>query len=653
MKYLIALFCFLFLLIFTTCAQVAINKSGDNPDPSAMLDVQSDSLGFLIPRITCHNLKTMVAPATGLMVYQVDNNAGLYINTGTPASPSWMCIEPSSQWAYSSVSQTLHPGSNSYNLGIGTNNASRQLTLTGSIEMPSTNGSDAGVIYKNGNSFFHDFSAGSADGFNTFAGELAGNFTASGASSYQASRNTAFGYSTLYNVSTGYRNTAMGYNTLVNLTTGYLNTVIGSDAGYNITTGKYNTGLGRGALYGSAGSDASYNVALGYYAGRYLDAGGNHNILIGYQAGDNIYTGSGNIIIGDDLNAPVGNANDQLYIGGLVYGDLAQGKFGINTTAPTSELHIYNGSGNCTSVIESNSGRPVLKLNGATGLAEITFEQNSIYKAGMGYNYTNDNLFFYHGGNMIFKNGRLGIGETNPTDGLHVMGNAKLQSASGAPQFYFDGTTGKERLNFRESGTDKASVGYDIDNEYTFINDADGDEVKIKDGNLIVDGEFKYNEPRTFYFNFTGCDLQISHNAWIGYVNYMTSDCSMRSEFIDDGQGYFHATGKFHLPDSAKITKFTIRFQQLQQMEVTVKVTRSSFTTSLVNNLVNETFTYNATPSGQFTSVHIPPSYYSVIDNQDYTYIVHIHADNLVSYPGCVFWFSGISIEYTLDRVSF
>lgn len=60
---------------------VTINVDNDTAHPSAILDVKSDSLGILIPRIAQANRPS--SPATGLMIYQIDNTAGFYYFDGT------------------------------------------------------------------------------------------------------------------------------------------------------------------------------------------------------------------------------------------------------------------------------------------------------------------------------------------------------------------------------------------------------------------------------------------------------------------------------------------------------------------------------------------------------------------------------------------
>lgn len=62
-------------------AQVGIGTN--NPSSSAILDLTSTSKGFLPPRMTELEKNAISSPATGLLIYQINNAPGLYYYTGS------------------------------------------------------------------------------------------------------------------------------------------------------------------------------------------------------------------------------------------------------------------------------------------------------------------------------------------------------------------------------------------------------------------------------------------------------------------------------------------------------------------------------------------------------------------------------------------
>lgn len=90
----ISLKCFLVLLIALTSssigAQVGIGTS--EPDESSILDVHSDSKGFLMPRLSTAQRDAIPLPANGLMIYNYTLNDG-QINIGTPSDPNWVGVK--------------------------------------------------------------------------------------------------------------------------------------------------------------------------------------------------------------------------------------------------------------------------------------------------------------------------------------------------------------------------------------------------------------------------------------------------------------------------------------------------------------------------------------------------------------------------------
>lgn len=66
---------------FTSIAQVGVGAT--TPDPSAALDVESTTKGFLPPRMTQVQMNAIANPAAGLIVYCTDcTPSGLFVNNG-------------------------------------------------------------------------------------------------------------------------------------------------------------------------------------------------------------------------------------------------------------------------------------------------------------------------------------------------------------------------------------------------------------------------------------------------------------------------------------------------------------------------------------------------------------------------------------------
>lgn len=56
---------------------------------SAILDVESNKQGVLLPRMTENRRNLIVDPAHSLIIYQTNNTAGFYYNEGTSGAPAW------------------------------------------------------------------------------------------------------------------------------------------------------------------------------------------------------------------------------------------------------------------------------------------------------------------------------------------------------------------------------------------------------------------------------------------------------------------------------------------------------------------------------------------------------------------------------------
>lgn len=80
---------FLFCFIAATGKTQSVGINTNTPDNTAQLDISSTTKGLLVPRMTQAQRAVIATPATGLLVYQTDNQPGFYYNAGTPGAPVW------------------------------------------------------------------------------------------------------------------------------------------------------------------------------------------------------------------------------------------------------------------------------------------------------------------------------------------------------------------------------------------------------------------------------------------------------------------------------------------------------------------------------------------------------------------------------------
>ena len=241
-----------------------------------------------------------------------------------------------------------------------------------------------------------DITTGNTGNYNLFVGSSAGRSNSTG------QQNTFLGYTAGYNNSTGASNTFLGYtagqanttgdnNSFLGAaagaanTSGSLNTAVGVQAGYGNTNGSYNslvgvhagyinptgsanTIFGTKAGYGSGGQSFSSSTIMGYRAGYGLTTGSD-NILVGFQAGYNIQDGTGNIVIGYGKDTSAISADNELNIGGVLYGDLVNKTIGISTRVPQAALDIVSTGTTADhyAQIWRNSGGVIISSMSATG----------------------------------------------------------------------------------------------------------------------------------------------------------------------------------------------------------------------------------------------------------------------------------------------
>lgn len=158
--------------VFALQAQVSINTSGNDPHPSAMLDIESTSSGLLIPRMTATERDNISSPATGLMVYVTDDNKFWYYD-GT----QWVTMigSPDNDWVV--AGNDMYSGV-SGNVGIGVTNPGTKLHVKG-VTLLERDGSPVVYIQNTTNNTFGygdiAFERGDGSGNRMFFGTIGDN----------------------------------------------------------------------------------------------------------------------------------------------------------------------------------------------------------------------------------------------------------------------------------------------------------------------------------------------------------------------------------------------------------------------------------------------------------------------------------------------
>jgi hypothetical protein len=90
------------------------------------------------------------------------------------------------------------------------------------------------------------------------------------------------------------------------------------------------------------------------------------------------------------------------------------GNIGFGNSSPAERLHV------------KATGTAKIRLEGSSGLTSLEFFNVSTFGASVGFSISNDYLFLYHGGNVIVKDGSLGVGQNTIGSGrkIDVSGGA-------------------------------------------------------------------------------------------------------------------------------------------------------------------------------------------------------------------------------------
>ncbi len=295
MKHLLAFLFFGVSLHLCLAQSVAINTDGSAANASAILDVKSTAKGVLIPRMSTAQRNMIAAPATGLLLYNTDNNifqfrssSGVWVNLNAEA-----------------IMQDAD-GDTKIKMDEIVNDNYIRFFISGDQRMrfiESTGGSPVIELLNTQN--------------NTLVGQAAGTNLTTGI------ENTALGAGALSSGTLAQNNTAIGVGTLLYNANSYSNLAIGHWTMRNGASGDYNLAIGNAALTQNIGTQ---NTVVGH-GSLTLNTTGTLNTSVGIYNLSNNSTGSSNTGVGANTLASITTAFGNTALGASAGNGWEHGSF--------------------------------------------------------------------------------------------------------------------------------------------------------------------------------------------------------------------------------------------------------------------------------------------------------------------------------------
>jgi trimeric autotransporter adhesin len=291
-------------ILSNSYSQVAINETGADPDPSAILDLSSFDKGFLAPRVSTSERNAIGTTQGGLLVYDIDTESFWYYNN---MLADWVEI-----------------------INDANNNSISDADNDTFITTEQSPDEDTIRIYIGGIENWR-FSGNTLEalnnGYSVFIGEGAGVNT-----SAPINRNVFIGSFTGHNNTIGDGNVAVGQGAMVFNSDGNFNVAVGMNTLY-LNTGEGNSAFGESSLVNN--TEGSRNTAIGKHS-MISNISGNYNTALGYNADVDTEALENSTAIGNGCIATasnqvrIGNSNVSSIGGQVDWTTLSDGRFNTN-----------------------------------------------------------------------------------------------------------------------------------------------------------------------------------------------------------------------------------------------------------------------------------------------------------------------------------
>lgn len=456
-SYLCALLASSLFLATSLTAQVSVNQDNSAPDPSAMLDVKSSDKGMLVPRMTTAQRTTISNPATGLLVFDTDDESFWYRDSG-----GWVRLI--SGWNLNGNAGTVD-GTNfigttdNVALDFRVNNA-RGLRL----EYAEGIDPDFGIINTAPNiigGFSGNTVAAWAYGATISGGGISGNIntiSAEFATIGGGLNNTADGYGAV--VSGGQDNSASGGSSVGG---GILNTASGGGA--VVSGGLFNSATSSLSTVG--GGEANMATAITATV-----AGGEDNIAGGISStvpGGSLNSAGGDYSLAAGRRAKIDAAHDGAFLfsdhNNVDFNSAAADEFAVRATGGVRFVTAIDGSGNPTQTVRIDNTGTVSAaafVGDGSGLTNLPSVADNLGNHTATQNLTlNGKWLSGDGGNegvFVDANGNVGIGKSPPTAPLNVF---RAAGEHAIVHIEAAGSTSEARLELSKlGGVASAGIGY-------------------------------------------------------------------------------------------------------------------------------------------------------------------------------------------------